>query len=345
MNSDIDRRSFLKHTAAGLVAGSALSSFAYSAPLVADGVSTRTLGKTGTKVSMIGIGCGTKFSTAAWKRGEEYGVKLIQTALERGINYLDTAAIYTYLTPDGKRGPRGFSERILGQALKGRRQEAFLATKTLSRGRDAALKDVEQSLKNLQTDYLNLIQMHSLSRASDIERIEADDGCLKALRELKEQKVVRHIGITCHQDGILLKTALERLNLDTVLMALNAAHSKNPVARGAAKMAPIITFESDALPTAVRLKMGIIAMKALGFNLLVGDGPGLGKPAELIRYNLSLPVSTAIIGTDSLEILDENVELAKNFVKLSKNEMERLRQKMKPSTAMLTDFFENHTDA
>ena len=156
--------------------------------------------------------------------------------------------------------------------------------------------------------------------------------------------MVRYVGITCHQDGILLKTALERLNLDTVLMALNAAQSKNPLARGEAKMAPIPTFESDALPTAVRLKMGIIAMKTLGFGLLVGQKPGQGNPAELIRYNLSLPVSTVIIGTDSLEILEQNVNLAKVFNRLSKQEMNHLREKMHPSSAALSEFFTQHAD-
>jgi aryl-alcohol dehydrogenase-like predicted oxidoreductase len=344
MNSSVNRRSFLKQTSSGIVAGAALPYIAHAEPLVKDGVPTRTLGKTGAKVSMIGIGCGTKFSTSAWKRGEDYGIRLIRTAIDHGINYLDTAAIYTYLSPEGKCGPRGFSERLLGRALKGRRDKVFLASKTLYRNRDDALKDVELSLKNLQTDYLDLIQIHSLSRAGDIDRIEADDGCLKALRELQQQKVVRHIGITCHQDGILLKKALDRLDLDTVLMALNAALSKNPLAWGENHMAPITTFESHALPTALKRNMGVIAMKALGFNLLVGKGPGLGRPADLIKYNLSLPVSTAIIGTDSLEILNENVELAKKFAKLKEPELKRLRQQMAPSIAMLDKFFTKHLD-
>jgi len=344
MKSNIDRRSFLKQTSAGLVSATALPYLAHAAPIVEGGVPTRVLGKTGAKVSMIGIGCGTKFSTAAWKHGEDYGIRLIHRAIEQGVNYLDTAAIYTYLTPEEKRGPRGFSERLLGRALKDRRDKVFLATKTIYRTRDEALEQVELSLENLQTDYLDLIQIHSLSRETDIDRIEAGDGCLQALRELQEQKVVRFIGITCHQDGVLLKNALDRLNLDTVLMALNAAQSKNPLARGDNHMAPITTFESHALPTALQHKMGVIAMKALGFNLLVGDGPGLGKPADLINYNLSLPVSTAIIGTDTLEILDENVALAKNFAKLGEAEMQRLRLQMNPSVAMLEKFFAGHVD-
>lgn len=344
MNRNIDRRSFLKQTSVGIVSAAATAQLAHAEPVVEAGVPTRTLGKTGVKVSMIGVGCGTKFSTAAWTKGEDYGIRLIHKAIDYGINYLDTAAIYTYLTPEGKRGPRGFSERLLGRALKDRRNRVFLATKTINRTRDEALRDVELSLKNLQTDRLDLIQIHSLGRAGDIERIEANDGCLQALRELQEQKVVRFVGITCHQDGVLLKQALDRLDLDTVLMALNAAQSKNPVARGDNNMVPITTFESHALPTALARKMGIIAMKALGFKLLVGEGPGLGRPADLIRYNLSLPVSTTIIGTDSVEILKENVALAKNFAKLSDEEMKRLRQQMNASVATLEKFFTKHRD-
>lgn len=344
MSHEIGRRRFLKTTSTAVVAGGALPRILSASPLVPDGVPTRALGKTGVKVSMIGIGCGTKFSTAVWQRGEDYGIRLLQAALDHGVNYLDTAAIYTYLKPDGSRGPRGFSERVLGKVLKERRDDVFLATKTLSRDRDGALRDVETSLKNLQTDRLDLIQMHSLSRPTDVDQMNASDGCLKALRELKEQKVVRFIGISCHQNGKLLKDALEQLDLDTVLMALNAALSKNPFARGDANMAAIPTFESDALPTAVRLNMGIIAMKALGFGLLVGKEPGLGEPTELIRYNLSLPVSTAIIGTDSLEILDHNVKLAKSFTKLPEKEMDGLRDKMAPSLAMLSEFFTTHGD-
>lgn len=344
MKSKIGRRDFLNMTSAGFVAAAAYPNLGYGSPLAPAGVPTRVLGKTGVKVSMLAIGMGSRFCTSISQRGEDYGVKLLSAALDHGVNYFDSAASYTHNMYESTRGPAGYSERILGQVVKGRRKDMFLATKTGARDRDAALKSVELSLKNLNTDHLDLIQMHSLSRPEDIERIEADNGCLKALRELKEQKIVRFIGVTCHQDGKLLRTALERMNLDTVLMALNAAQSRNPLAAGTTKMAPIPTFESEALPTAVKLNMGIIAMKALAQTLIVGEGPGLGKPAELLSYNLSLPVSTAVVGTETLENLEDNVRVCKIFVKLSDTEMNRLRAKLAPSQAMLNEFFARHAD-
>ncbi|MGN6719279.1 MAG: aldo/keto reductase, partial [Candidatus Binatia bacterium] len=142
---------------------------------------------------------------------------------------------------------------------------------------DGALRSVEASLKFLQTDYLDLIQIHSLSNLDDLERIGTPNGVLAAVRELKDQKIVRFIGITGHNDGVAMTEALRRYDFDTVLMALNAAQSANPIAQR--RMEPIPAFEESALPVALEKKMGILSMKVMGQGMLVGSSIGQAAAA------------------------------------------------------------------
>jgi len=159
--------------------------------------------------SAIGFGSGTRFCSI---ESEDAAQALLEKAFHSGINYFDTAGSYT------RRGIERLSEKRLGIFSKTRRKEIFLATKIDPRDRDGALHSVETSLKFLQTDYLDLIQIHSLTNLDDLERIGGANGVLAAVRELKDQKVARFIGITGHNDGVAMAEAMRRYDFDTVLI-------------------------------------------------------------------------------------------------------------------------------
>ena len=245
----------------------------------------RTLGRTGASVSILAMGCGSRFLMYP----ADQASAVLEKAVGLGINYLDTAVGYG----DGE------SETRLGRFLATRRKDVFLATKvpTRARTRDAALKEVEASLKRLQTDHLDLLHLHSLGDEADLAKIEAPDGALKALYELREQKVTRFIGMTSHTDGAVMAKAIEHNDLDCVQMAMNPARAAR--------------FEELALPAANRKNLGVILMKVTGQDKLMEDGGA--DTASLLRYAWSLPISTAVCGMPKLEFLEANVATAKAY--------------------------------
>ncbi len=328
MNSRWSRRNFLKSTAAVVLAA------AENALGATQSLPKRRLGKTGEMVSRIGFGAGSRFCSI---EDENAAQALLERALALGITYFDTAGSYT------RRGIERLSEKRLGEFTTKRRKDIFLATKVDPRDRDGALRSVEQSLKFLQTDYLDLIQIHSLSDLSDLDRIGGADGVLAAVRQLKDQKVARFIGITGHNDGDAMTEALRRHDFDTVLMALNAAQSANPIA--ARKMTPIPAFEQSALPLALQKNMGILSMKVMGQGMLVGSGTGRASPAELLQFNLSQPVASVIIGCEQMAPLEENVQAALNFTPISEGGKRRLQEKVAPSRSAWQGFLRSHDDS
>jgi aryl-alcohol dehydrogenase-like predicted oxidoreductase len=329
MESQWSRRQFLKTTAAAVVLGTAERATAASA----SSLPKRRLGKTGEMVSCIGFGSGTRFCSI---ENEDAAQALLERAFASGINYFDTASSYT------RRPIERLSEKRLGEFIKPRRKEVFLATKIDPRDRDGALRSVETSLKFLQTDYVDLIQIHSLSNLDDLERIASASGVLAAIRELKEQKVARFIGITGHNDGAAMAEALRRYDFDTVLMALNAAQSANPVAQR--KMEPIPAFESAALPIALQKNIGILSMKVMGQGMLVGSGAGRASPAELLQFNLSQPVASVIIGCEQLAPLEQNIQAAMNFTPMGESGKQKLQEKVAPSRSAWENFLRTHED-
>ncbi len=329
MKSRWSRREFLKTTSAAAVlaaAQRALGAAASSLP-------RRRLGKTGEIVSCIGFGSGTRFCSI---QNEDAAQALLERAFSLGINYFDTAGSYT------RRPTERLSETRLGEFAKRRRKQIFLATKIDPRDRDGAFRSVEQSLKFLRTDYLDLIQIHSLSDLGDLDRISGADGVLAAVQQLKNQKVARFIGITGHNDGAAMAEALRRHNFDTVLMALNAAQSANPIAQK--KMEPIPAFEGSALPVALQKDMGILSMKVMGQGMLVGTGAGRASPAELLRFNLSQPVACVVIGCEQMAPLEQNVQAALNFTPIGETDREKLREKVAPSRSAWEKFLQSHED-
>ena len=324
------RREFLKTTTAAVVLGAtekALAAAASSLP-------KRRLGKTGEMISCIGFGSGSRFCSI---ENEDAAQALLEKAFDFGINYFDTAGSYT------RRPIERLSEKRLGEFSKQRRKEIFLATKIDPRDRDGALRSVETSLKYLQSDYVDLIQIHSLNNLDDLERIGRPDGVLAAILELKKQKVVRFIGITGHNDGAAMAEALRRHDFDTVLMSLNAAQSANPVAQR--KMEPIPAFEQSALPVALQKNVGILSMKVMGQGMLVGSGAGRASPAELLQFNLSQPVASVIIGCEQLAPLEQNVQAALNFTPMNEGGKQKLQEKVAPSRSAWENFLRSHEDS
>ncbi len=293
------------------------------------GMPKRTLGRTGAQVSILAFGCGSRFLAYP---DDDQAVEALNRALDQGITYVDTAFSYG----------NGKSETRVGKVMKSRRAEVWLATKLPDRQGDAAMRTLEGSLKRLQTDHLDLIHVHGLTTADDLAQVEAPDGILKRLYQLRDQKVTRAIGITSHTDPTVLKTALERNDFDCTQMALNAARAGMTTPDGGFGMTPLAdSFESLALPVANRKKMGVIAMKVFAQEGLSGKAP----VEKLIRYSLSLPVSAAVIGMPKLEFIDQNIALAKAFEPLPPAEMRSLSSRLAAQhKARLDRFFQDHID-
>ena len=329
MKTPWSRRQFLKTTTAAVVLGATGKTLGAGA----HSLTKRRLGKTGEMVSCIGFGSGTRFCSIP---NEDDARALLEKAFDLGINYFDTAGSYT------RRPIERLSEKRLGEFSKNRRKEIFLATKIDPRDRDGALRSVETSLKFLQTDYLDLIQIHSLSHLDDLDRIGGPDGVLAAIQQLKKQKVARFIGITGHNDGAAMAEALRRHDFDTVLMALNAAQSANPIAQR--KMASIPAFEQSALPVALEKNMGILSMKVMGQGMLIGAGAGRASPSELLQFNLSQPVASVVIGCEQLGALEQNVQAALNFTPISESGKQKLQEKVAPSRSAWQNFLRTHED-
>ena len=330
MKTRLSRRDFLKATTTAVVLGAAQSSFSQTPR----SLPKRRLGKTAEMVSCIGFGCGTRFCSI---ENEDAAQSLLERALNLGFNYFDTAGSYT------RRGIERLSEKRIGEFSKNRRKEIFLATKIDPRDRDGALRSVETSLKLLQTDFVDLIQIHSLSNLDDLARIGSPNGVLAAIQQLKEQRAARFIGITGHNDGAAMAEALRRHEFDTVLMSLNAAQSANPIAQR--KMEPIPAFENSALPMALQKNMGVLSMKVMGQGLLVGAGAGRASPVELLQFNLSQPVASVIIGCEQMAPLEQNVQAALNFTPLSESGKQKLQDKVARSRSAWENFLRTHEDS
>jgi aryl-alcohol dehydrogenase-like predicted oxidoreductase len=257
----------------------------------------RELGATGVTVPLIGYG------TAPLGKPDkipiDQGIACLNRAIDLGITYLDTSPDYG-------------SEPVLGEVMKTRRKEVFLATKINNRSRDGVRKELEQSLKKLQTDHVDLIQVHAVNAWADLEMVLAADGALPALEQARQEGLVRFIGITGHARPDILGHALRQYPFDTVLVALGMADRL------------VTSPETFCLPVAAERKIGVIAMKVFGH--------GEFQDRELaLRYSLGLPgVSLAILGMESIKHIEENVELASGFRPLQEQEEARLIEMIRP---------------
>jgi len=272
-------------------------------------VSMKTFGKTGLKVSALGVG-GYHLGTAT---DQEEASQIVSRAIDAGVNFFDNAWEYH----------EGESEIRLGQALKGKRDKVILMTKvcTHGRGKDVAMRMLEESLNRLQTDYLDVWQIHEVVYYNDPELIFAPGGVAEALLLAKQQGKVRYVGFTGHKDpAIHLKMLSHDFPFDTVQMPLNCFD------------ATFRSFETHVLPEANRKGLAVFGMKSLG-----GSGEMVTKgaitPAEGLRYAMSLPVATTISGMDSVNVLEQNLAVARNFKPMTPDEMDALRDRCRAQAA------------
>jgi uncharacterized protein len=310
----VSRREFLGKT--GLAAAALPALVAVPPADAAAAMPRRTLGRTGASVPILALGCGSRFLMYP----ADQATAVLEKALSLGINYFDTAIDYG----------SGESETRVGRLMPTRRKDVFLATKvpTRARTRDAALREVEASLKRLQTDHVDLLHMHSLGKEEDLAKIEAADGALKALLQLRDQKVARFIGMTSHTDGAVMARAIENNDLDCVQMAMNPAR--------------VLNFESQALPAARKKDLGVILMKVTGQERLLGANGA--APQALLRYAWTLPVSTVVCGMPKLEFLDQNAASARAFTPMPQGDIDALRTQLAGRQIALEHFFADHHD-
>jgi len=264
----------------------------------------RPLGKTGHNVRIFSIG---GQATLEESGTAEESAAIINRAIDLGVNYIDTAAAYG----------GGQSEEYIGSVMKSRRREVFLASKTHSRSYDGSMRLLEQSLKNLQTDHLDLWQLHNVRTQKDLDAIFADDGAIKALEKARDEKLIRFLGITGHRDPFVLRKAIQQYPFDTILMALNAADKHNK------------SFIDHLLPTAVEKKMGIVGMKVPARGRIFRED-GVSTMKTAMRYVLTLPVSTIIVGISNIGQLEENIRIAESFHPMTPEEMSHTEELTKP---------------
>lgn len=320
MVKDLSRRKFLEQVSVGTAAGmsySLLGEWEEARAVNPNPLPTRTLGRTGAKVSILAFGCGSRF---LMYEDETEALGILNHAIDSGITYLDTAYAYG----DGK------SETRVGKVMVTRRKDVWLATKIPDRTRDEFMRRLEGSLKRLQTDHVDLLHIHSLGRGEDLAKIEAPDGALKGLLEARDQKMARAIGMTSHTSGEVMAQAIQKHDLDCVQMALNASQNGR--------------FEELALPAARARNLGVIAMKVTGQEYLLKSAEGKGDIDSLLRYSISLPVTTAVVGMPHKEMLDHNIEFARTFTAFPESDMERWRKALQPSRGGLEKNLTGHHD-
>jgi len=305
----MDRRAFLKEAAAATVVTSLAKksgprgdrNFSISFP-------SRTLGRTGEKVSLIGIG-----GYHLGRPSEEESIRVLRTAIDSGATFLDNCWDYN----------GGVSEQRMGKALRdGYRQRAFLMTKIDGRTKTAANQQLEESLRRLQTDHIDLLQFHEVIRDSDPDRIFAEGGGMEAVLAAKKEGKVRYIGFTGHKSPDIhlkmLETAFaHKFTFDAVQMPLNVmdAHYES--------------FEKKVLPVLLQHDIGVLGMKPMGDAIILHSKTA--SATECLHYAMNLPTSVVITGCDSIPILQQALDAARNFKPLSVKDVADLLARTAPA--------------
>ena len=262
----------------------------------------RKLGKTGVEVTILGLGGEGVLRTYGYEK-EAYA--LINRAMDLGIGYLESARAYSG------------SEAYYGLALKERRKEIFLTSKSHARDRTGALGHLRETLKNMNTDHLDLWQVHDVRTEEDVDQIFGPDGAIEAFVEAKDKGWTRFIGVTGHHDPFILSRCIEMFDFDTVLLPVNPAE---PAYKN---------FLNTVIPLANEKGMGIIGMKAY-FRGFAAKIPGFRTMEPYLRFALSQPISTVVIGCDDVDQLEENVQMARSFNSMSEEEKKELVDRISP---------------
>jgi len=273
------------------------------AELIKEGVilPKRPLGKTGVEVTILGLGGEGILRTFGQ---EQDAVRLIQHAIDLGITYFESARAYSG------------SESYYGMALKERRREIFIASKSHERTGDGALKHLEISLATMKTDYLDLWMIHDVRTTKDLDKIFGPKGASKAFEAAKRNKLVRFVGISGHRNPTVLSRALDLFPFDTVLMPVNPAEPH------------YWSFLQDVLPKAQDKGMGILGMKTLSRGVCTKIF-GVESVENFLRFAMTQPISAAVVGCETIEQLEMNVRMAKSFQPMPVREQEILIQKVK----------------
>ncbi len=269
----------------------------------------RTLGHTGEKVSSIGMG---GFHLGKPKLPEKEAIRLIHAGIDRGINFLDNSWDYN----------EGESERRYGKALtqEGYRKRAFLMTKIDGRTKESAAKQIDESLKRLQTDHVDLLQFHEVIRFEDPDRIFTEDGAMAAFLEAKKAGKTRYIGFTGHKDPRIHLYMLEVAEqhgflFDAVQMPINVmdAHFRS--------------FGKLVIPELVKRNIGVLGMKSMGDSVILKSKTV--TPTECLHYALKMPTSVVITGIDTAAILDQAIDAARTVEQVTEQQIEAILAKTK----------------
>jgi predicted aldo/keto reductase-like oxidoreductase len=293
----ITRRDFIQKTAQAAATIGILGSIK-PAIAVESKIQKRLLGKTGYEATILGLGGG--YLTKEMPR--EDAVSVINKVIDSGINYIDTAANYG----------DGVSEEHIGEVMKTRRKEVFLATKTNLRGKGESAEQINTSLRKLNTDCLDLLQLHYVNTEDELKKVVANDGSFSAVVEAKKAGKTRFIGVTAH-NWPLLAAALDVYPFDTVLLPISALDYS------------FYDFSTIILPVVKKYNIGVIGMKSLGGGVL----KDYLSIKECLVYSMSMPTTVTIVGMKSIADVEANVTIAKEFVNMKPEELDSMHAKIK----------------
>jgi aryl-alcohol dehydrogenase-like predicted oxidoreductase len=256
----------------------------------------RTFGRTGFEATILGLGGEGILRTFGY---EEQAYQLINRAIDLGINYFESARAYSG------------SESYYGLALKERRKEIFLSSKSHARDRNGAWAHLQETLANMKTDHLDLWQVHDVRTQADVGQIFGPQGAIQAFVEAKEKGLTRFIGVTGHHDPLITRRCMESFEFDTVLIPVNPAERVYK------------SYIDQVIPIARQRGMGIVAMK-IYFRGFAARLPWFTSMEPFFRFALSQPVSLAVIGCDDTKQLEQNVAFARSFRPMAEDEKQDL---------------------
>jgi aryl-alcohol dehydrogenase-like predicted oxidoreductase len=256
----------------------------------------RTLGRSGFEATILGLGGEGILRTFGY---EEQAYKLINRAIDLGINYFESARAYSG------------SESYYGLALKERRKEIFLTSKSHARDREGAWAHLRETLTNMKTDHLDLWQVHDVRTQEEVEEIFGPQGAIQAFVEAKEKGLTRFIGVTGHHDPLITRRCMETFHFDTVLIPVNPAERVYK------------SYIDQVIPIARQRGTGIVAMK-IYFRGFAAKLPWFSSMEPFFRFALSQPVSLAVIGCDDIKQLEQNIAFARSFRPMSEDEKQDL---------------------
>jgi len=261
---------------------------------------TRPFGQTGKEFPILSFG-GQRI-VDEHNCTEEEAIEIVNTAIDRGIKYYDTAWIYS----------NGQAETRMGKVVKHRRNEMWIATKTWDTTKDGARKQLETSLERLQTDHVNEWRLHNVWDFARLDEFTGKGGALEAAIQAREEGLIQHISISCHTDPQILVEALDRFPFDSALISVSALDHF------------ILSFAEEFLPIANAKGIGTIGMKVLGL------GAHTHEVERSLCYAFSLPLSTVIVGMETMAQLEQNLEIAENFTPMTDEDRLKFFQEIIP---------------